>query len=201
MRGICIVAVLTIIGCESLDPRTPEGAFAKLAPCVDRADRQCLYNMLGRDSRWSIQTIHRTLVEIRSLVDRSYPAHLKNSAYGIWLEEAHTADPAEMFDAYCKKQHCLKKVARGFGASVNVIRQGPDIVVIETTRGQRFEMFWAENRWGLTLFRDDLQKAKIRILDRKKQVKRNAIEHDNQKLAGSALEVNSETTEEKKHER
>ncbi len=176
--------VLALAACEHSDPKTPEGAIAGLAPCIDSADPRCLYKWLDRDSRWSIQTIHKKLVEMRRLVEKSYPKDRRRIAYGTLFEEAQAIDAAGMFDVYCRKRRCLEQVARGFGAAVKVTSKGENTVIVETTRGHRFEMFWAEERWGITPFRDELQKMKLRVFDSLKQVKINAADFEDQRRAG-----------------
>ncbi len=184
MRGIIAAAIVALVACAPPpDPKTPEGAFGQLARCIDKADRRCLYDSLDRDTRWSIQTIHKTFGKMRELVERSYPVASRRNAYGVWYEEAQAADYAGAFEVYCRKRRCLEQVARGFGAVVKVSRRGDDLVDIETTRGQHFEMLWAEERWGITLFEDDLRAAKLRIIDRLGQVEKNAAQYDEQRLA------------------
>jgi hypothetical protein len=181
--GVVILAFL-VIGCETSDNLSPGGAFAGLAPCMDRKDVRCLYFGLDRDSHWSIQTIHRTLAEIHELADRSYPEHLRRSAYGSWGTEAEADDPPGVFKAYCQRRQCVEKVSLGFGAVVKIVPVNSNTVEIATTRGKRFVMNEADGRWGLGLFKDELQQAKISLLDRLKQVKKNAAEFDEQRLAG-----------------
>ena len=85
-------AVLVLAACEHSDPKTPEGVLAGLAPCIDSADPRCLYKWLDRDSRWSVQTIHKKLLEMRQLVEKSYPRERRRFAYGTLFEEAHAVD-------------------------------------------------------------------------------------------------------------
>ncbi|MCP4676840.1 MAG: hypothetical protein GY854_15265 [Deltaproteobacteria bacterium] len=185
MRRILIFTVaLVLAACEHSDPKTPEGALARIAPCIDSADPRCLYKWLDRDSRWSIQTIHKKLVEMRRLVEKSYPKDRRRIAYGALFEEAQAANAAGMFDVYCRKRRCLDQVARGFGAATKVTPKGNNTVIVETTRGHRFEMFWAEERWGITPFRDELQNMKLRVFDSLKQVEINAKDFNNQRRAG-----------------
>ena len=89
-----------------------------------------------------------------------------------------------MFDIYCRKRRCLEQVARGFGAAIKVTPKEQNTVSVETTRGHHFEMFWAENRWGITPFRDELQNMKLRVFDSLKQVKTNAMDFEDQRRAG-----------------
>ena len=175
------------IGCHKSDPTSPDGAFARLAPCMDKKDSRCLYFGLDRDSHWSAQTIHRTLGEIRELAARSYPEKARQSAFGSWHNEAAVDDPAGVFEAYCNRRQCLKKVALGFGAVVKKIPVDANTTQIETTRGGRFEMNEADGKWGLGLFKEELQQAKISLLDRLKQVKKNASAFDEQRKAGVEL--------------
>jgi hypothetical protein len=184
--GIVVFACFSI-GCEKSDTTSPEGAFARLAPCMDERDSRCLYFGLDRESHWSVQTIHRTLGEIHALALRSYPENTRQAAYGSWHNEAEAVDPAAVFETYCKRRQCLEKAALGFGAVVKNVSIDANTVQIETTRGGRFEMNEAEGRWGLGMFKEELQQAKISLLDRLNQVKKNAAEFDQQRLAGVEL--------------
>ncbi len=154
---------------------------------MDNGDARCLYFGLDRESHWSIQTIQRTLGEIQELVVRSYPENMQQSAYGSWRNEVEAADPPGVFDIYCKRSRCLEKVSSGFGAVVKKVTVDSNTVVIETTRQQRFEMNEADGRWGLGIFREQLQRAKISLFDRLQQVKKNAAEFEEQRLAGVEL--------------
>lgn len=176
-----------LVGCEASDSTSPEGAFARLAPCIDRGDARCLYFGLDRESHWSVQTIHRTLGEIHELVVRFYPENMHRTAYGSWQKEVAAADPPEVFDMYCQRSRCLEKVSPGFGAVVKTVAADSNTVVIETTRRQQFAMNEADGRWGLGIFKEQLQQAKISLLDRLKQVKKNAAEFEEQRLAGVEL--------------
>lgn len=183
-------AVLGILGAWSLlscseppDPTTPKGAFSTVAPCIDRADRQCFFRCLERDSRWSIYTIHRTLVEMRGLVEKSYPEALRESAYGIWSREAVAPTPEAMFEIFCKKRKCLESMAKGFGAVTKVTPTGPDTVTVETVRGATYPMARAAGKWGLDLYREELNTEKIRLFDRLEQVRINAKQYEEQRLA------------------
>jgi hypothetical protein len=194
MRGIVCFAFLAAIGCEKSDLKSPSGAFQDMAECIDDADARCLYDKLDRDSRWSIQTIHQYLKEASSLVKKSYPADKRQNAYGSWREEAFASDPEAVFETWCLKRRCLEQVAKGFGAIVKTTTIKPDNVVVKTTRGHSFPLFFAEGRWGLSLFREELQKGKLRALDRIEQVRKNAAEYEEQRLAvGSGEPVHEET--------
>jgi hypothetical protein len=173
-----------VFGCaEPPDRSTPKGAFAMIAPCIDRADRRCFFRTLDRESRWSLCTIHRTLLDIRREVESSYPEEKRESAFGLFGEEALTETPEEMFEVYCRDRRCLEKVARGYGAVKHVRHTGADTAEITTTRGQVFRMVRAGGQWGLDLFGDELRTIKVRMIDRLKQVRANAKQYQEQKLA------------------
>ncbi len=179
-----ILGASLLLSCsEPPDPSTPKGAFSMVAKCIDTADRQCFFRRLERDSRWSIYTIHRTLVEMRALVEKSYPEELRGSAYGVWSEEAAAPTPEAMFEIYCKKRKCLESMAKGFGAVTKVTPNGPDMVVVETVRGATYKMARAAGKWGLDLYREELYNEKLRLLDRLEQVRINAKQYDEQRLA------------------
>ena len=112
MGRILLFSALMALGCAPPDRKTPQGAFARMAPCIDKADARCLYGSLDRDSRWSIQTIHSYLTEASELVNKSYPPGKKPTAFGTWYEEALSKDPAGAFEAYCSKRQCLETVER-----------------------------------------------------------------------------------------
>ena len=184
---IRIVAALglLLLGCRAEPPSraTPQGACARLAPCVDRADRECLYRELDRDSRWSLQTIHRTLAEMRKLVEASYPEQRRAGAYGTWGAEAATPSPAALFDVFCRERRCLAELARGFGAVVGVAEGAPGTVTVETTRGGRFVLADREGEWGLATWCAELQAGKIHLLDALEQVRANARAFELQRRA------------------
>jgi hypothetical protein len=192
-----IVAVLTIfasvqVACETVDPNSAEGTFARLGPCIDLADRSCMYELLDRDGRWSIQTIQRTLAEMRHAVEQSYPASLQQRAYGRWSAETLAKTPPELFSIYCKRNHCFDKISSGFGAIVSRKEVDASTVELETTRGQKFVLRVDAGRWGISLFTKDLLSEKIRLLDRLKQINKSAREFDEQRQAGSAEDFRSD---------
>ena len=177
------MAVL-IAGCVTTDTTSPDGAFAAIAPCMDKRDMRCLYFGLDRESQWSVQTMHRTLGKIRVLALRSYPENMRDSAYGSWRHEAAADDPPDLFARFCRRNQCMARLVRGFGAVTRATPVHSDMVQIDTTRGERFEMSRADGRWGLGLYRVELQQAKIHLLDRLRQVEKNAREYDQQRTAG-----------------
>ena len=125
---------------------------------------------------------------MRELVDKSYPEHLRESAYGVWSKEALTATPEELFEIHCRKRKCLERMAKGFGAVTRVSKTGPDAVTVETSRGGKYKMLRAAGKWGLDLYRDEFQDAKVRLLDRLKQVRVNAKQYEEQRLASGDVE-------------
>ena len=187
MARLVVVLAVLVVGCDSKPPprTTPREAFARLAPCVDRADRACLFRELDRDSRWSIQTIHRTLAEMRTLVESAYPAARRAEAYGSWSGEAETGSPDELFDVFCRERNCLAELARGFGAVTAVEDETRERATIVTTRGARFELANRDGEWGLATWCAELQAAKIHLGDALEQVRLNARAFEQQRRAVS----------------
>ena len=58
----------------------------------------------------------------------------------------------------------------------------------------------ADGQWGYALFREELQEAKIRVLDRLSQVKQNAQELEAIRLAGSGPRIGSPVEQTQKEE-
>ena len=187
LRILITALVLGGWGCRPEPPAgsTPREALTRLAPCVDRSDGSCLFRELDRDSRWSVETIHRSLLEARSLVERSYPEHSRAGALGTWEEASRSATPAEAFAALAGQRGWSGLVAAGFGAAVDVRETGPDEAEVETTRGVSLPFAARDGRWGLALWREDLQRDKLRALDILEQIRKNALEFD---LRRAALE-------------
>ena len=159
-----------------------------LAPCMDQADRACLYHRLDRESRWALQTIHKTLVEMRTVVDASYPESRRTQAFGTWGEEARTNTPEEMFKVFCRKRKCLTAIAAGFGAVKAVSETETALALVETIRGKSFEMARFDGKWGLSIFQKELLAAKLRFIDSLKQVQRNAKAFEEQRVASENTE-------------
>ena len=180
----------TALGCASevKDRSTAANAFARLAPCVDAGDARCVYAELERGSRWSIQTIHKTLAEMHALVTRSYPAGRRGDAstYGAWGDAAAAADDAATFAAYCARRRCMEEIAGGFGAVVSVRADGAAAAKATTTRGAVFEMAAAGGEWGLATYGKELAMEKIRLLDALAQVRIDAGAYDEQRRATGA---------------
>jgi len=191
-RPLFLVAALSLLsafGCASevKDRTTAENAFARLAPCVDGNDARCVYAELERGSRWSIQSIHKTLAEMHALIEGSYPADKRKgvSAYGAWESAADAADDAGTFAAYCAQKKCLAEIASGFGAVVSSRARG-DGAELSTTRGRAFLMKSAEGEWGLATYGEELAAEKIRLSDALAQVRLDARAYDEQRKAVGA---------------
>jgi hypothetical protein len=181
-----LVAALTLCCAPKDEDRsTAAKAFACLAPCVDRNDARCVFAELERGSRWSIQTIRKTLAEMRGLIERSYPMDKRTgtSAYGAWGKAVAAADDAETFAMYCSRQNCMEKIAAGFAAIVS--EKSVDVASAElvTTRGGFFRMAVADGEWGLATYGADLAAEKIRLLDALAQVRLDARAYEEQRRA------------------
>jgi hypothetical protein len=192
MRLISVLlAALGLLGCASevKDRSTPANAFARLAPCVDKGDARCVYVELDRASRWSIQTIHKILVEMRALVDGSYPIDRRtgSSIYGAWETAAAASDDAGTFAAFCVRRGCMAEFVDGFGAVVSVNETGGERAEITTTRGRVFAMASADGAWGLSTYGDELAAEKIRLADKLSQVRIDARAFDEQRRATGAV--------------
>lgn len=187
-----LLFALVLFGCKPQDRSTPEGAFSRLSKCIDAIDARCLFAELDRESRWSLETIHTLLRQTREAVEASYPPEARLSALGAWAEEAEAKDAAGMFEVFCGKRRCMEVMARGFGAVVKVEKKDRSSAEIETTRGERFLMAEADGEWGLASFAEELQKAKLRSYDRLKQVKLNAAEYEQQRLASGSVKSDSD---------
>ena len=137
---------------------------------------------------WALQTIYKTLTEIRTIADRSYPEHRKAEAFGSWREEAGAKSAAELFEIFCKKRKCLATIASGFGAVGTVHKTETNRAQVETMRGQRFEMAKYDGKFGLATFQEELLAAKLRFIDSLKQVKQNARAFEEQRAASGRAE-------------
>lgn len=191
MRSVSFVlAAVAALGCasEAKDRSTPSNAFARLAPCVDKGDARCVYAELDRASRWSIQTIHKTLAEMRSLVDGSYPEGRRSGApiYGAWENATAAPDGAGTFAVFCERRGCMKEIAAGFGAVVSVREIGEGRAEVTTTRGRSFALASADGAWGLATFGEELAREKIRLADKLAQVRIDAKAFDEQRRATGA---------------
>jgi hypothetical protein len=185
-----LLALLAVVACgsETKDRGTPTNAFARLAPCVDKGDPRCVYGELDRSSRWSIQTIHKTLAEMRALVDGSYPAERRvgSSIFGAWETAAAAADDAGTFAAFCERRGCMAEIADGFGAVVSTRDLGAERAEVTTTRGRAFALARAGGAWGLSTYADELAAEKIRLADKLAQVRIDARAFDEQRRATGA---------------
>jgi hypothetical protein len=187
---VLFVAIATIsCASEAKDRGTPANAFARLAPCVDEGDALCIYPELDRASRWSIQTIHKTLAEMRSLVNGSYPAdrRIGLSIYGAWETAAAASDSAGTFAAFCARRGCMAEITEGFGAVVSAKEIGAERAEITTTRGHVFAMASAGGEWGLATYGEELAAEKIRLADKLQQVRIDARAFDEQRRATGAI--------------
>jgi len=175
-----------LTGCKTQPPdrTTPTGAFSRIARCIDGASTECLFTELDNETRWTVSSIHKILQQTRQTVEKSYPEDidLRNGVYGIWLKESTAQTDVEMFDILCRKHQCLKSLARGFGA-VKTKRVEGDIATITTMRDATFKLKKNKNQWGIILLSDVLEGEKIRLSNSLKQIKRNAKEFEQQRLA------------------
>jgi len=163
-------------GCKTEPPgrSDPQSAFARLAPCINKQDAKCIYSELDRDSRWSVQTIYKTMVQMRTLVESTYPQERQKEAYGTFSSMSSSTSDADLFERFCLSQNCLETISQGFGAVVKTEPQTDILVQVTTTRKAAFAMSLADGQWGLSIYQKQLQDAKIRLLDRHEQVKKNA---------------------------
>jgi hypothetical protein len=191
MRWVIVtLAAAAALGCasEAKDRASPANAFARLAPCVDRADARCVYHELDRASRWSVQSIHRILAEMRALVERSYPQDRRSgpAVYGAWAGAVLAADDPGTFAAYCARRGCMEEIAAGFGPAASSRDLGAGRAEVVTTRGLAFVMASADGAWGLATYAEELAAEKIRLADKLVQVRIDAKAYDEQRRATGA---------------
>ncbi|MFO8073802.1 MAG: hypothetical protein R6V85_18225 [Polyangia bacterium] len=182
LTGLITVA-LAACGGDPPSRSTPSEAFYRLGSCVDRADAGCLYRELDRDSRRSVREMHRSLVEMRRLAERSYPQERREEALGVWLEAAQAGDPAACFALLNERRGWLVRVARGFGAVVEVKYGKGGTAAVLTTRGAELEMARDGGEWGLATFEQNLREDREHLARRLEQVRRNAAAFDEQRAA------------------
>ena len=180
--SLALSLALASLACasEAKDRSTPANAFARLARCV--------YGELDRESRWSIQTIHKLLSEMRALVDGAYPAERRIGAavYGAWESAAAAADDAGTFAAFCERRACVAEIAAGFGAVVSARELPRGRAEVTTTRGRTFVLESADGAWGLATYREELAAEKIRLADKIVQVRIDAAAFEEQRRATGA---------------
>lgn len=180
------IAMLFLCNCQTHlpDKKSPKSAFARLSKCVDNASTKCLLWELDTETRWSVSTVYKLLKEIRKTVETSYPQDpaLRASVYGKWKEEVLATNVEQMFEILCKKRNCLTTIAQGYGAATSLEQSG-ETASIMTVRNKRFKMRKTKDTWGIVLFDGELSREKIRLADSLKQVKRNAAEYEQQRLA------------------
>ncbi len=179
-----LLGALAAISCGEADTSTPRGALAAMAPCIEKRDAACLYGRLDRDSRWSLQTIHKTLGRIETLAQRSYPPDKRASALGSWSEEAAAKEPSELFRVYCEENGWMSDLTVRFGpartVSTEVEAKRAQII---TSRGGSIELSAPDGSWGLSDFREELAADKLRLLTRLARVEKNASAFEEQKRA------------------
>lgn len=184
---IFLLAALAATMCHKQDASTPRGALAAMAPCVEDKDPSCLYRKLDRDSRWSLQTIHKTLGRIKALAEESYPPEKRDAALGSWAEEAEAKDPATLFGIYCDERGWMRDLPPRFGPAREIsISDGSNRARITTIRGGSIELLAHDGKWGLSDFGEQLAADKIRLLDRLERVEKNAAAFEEQRLAESS---------------
>ena len=183
---IVVLAIVSAAGCETRlpDKSTPTGAFSRLSRCVDTASTGCLFRELDNKTRWTVSSIHKILRETRRTVEESYPddERVRNAVYGKWHKESAAETDVEMFDILCSRHACLKKLARGF-AAVKEEKITADVATITTVRGETFHLKKSNGKWGIVLLSDVIDGEAVRLSDSLKQVRRNAKEYEQQRLA------------------
>jgi hypothetical protein len=181
-----ILILLLLTSCKTgiPDRSTPKGAFARLSPCIDAADTGCVYHELDVDTRNTVSTIYRILKEMRQEVEESYPDNdqLRSAVFGKWLKESTAGSATEMFDLLCRREHCLKQLAMGFGAITGMKKFG-DTATVTTVRNKSFVLRKSNGKWGIVLLSDTLDGEQIRLTSSLEQVRRNAREYEQQRLA------------------
>ncbi len=175
--------LLLTVGCkEPFDLSEPNAAFRSIAPCVDRRDAKCLFHRLDRESQRAIHSIFKTLVQMRQIVDRSYPEKAKSAAFGVWERESRAVSPEELFEIFCEKNNCMRWITDGFGAVSDLKAIDTNRMEISTKRGGVFNIRLIEQEWGLDRFYDELKEAEPRLFDRLREARKNAAVYEEQKL-------------------
>jgi len=194
MKQFCTFFGLFILwaGCSEPPPATrttPEGAFARLVPCIDNARTDCLLGELDKDSRDSMYNLYAILKEMKSLVASSYPQDpaVRESAFGPWNRVAEGNTAAEMFSLYCAQRDCMGTLASGFGVISTIKRTDPSTVEVTTMRDGVFTLHSVNGEWGLATYRTELMAEAARMRRAVSEVRKNAAEYQEQRRAtGSA---------------
>lgn len=181
---IFMLPLLASCKTELPDRSTPKSAFARLSPCIDAADTGCVFYELDVDTRNTVSSIYRILKEMRQAVENSYPEddQLRNTVYGNWLKESAARSDTEMFDLLCRREHCLKQLAMGFGA-ITGMKESGNTATVTTVRNKSFVLRKSKGQWGIVLLSEALDGEQIRLTSSLEQVKRNAREYEQQRLA------------------
>jgi hypothetical protein len=181
-----VLMLFLLPGCKTQlpDRSTPKGAFARLSPCIDAADTGCVFYELDVDTRNTVSSIYRILKEMRQVVEKSYPEDekLRSTVFGKWLKESTAGSDTEMFDLLCRREHCLKQLAMGFGA-ITELKESGDTATVTTVRNKSFVIRKSKGEWGIVLLSDALDGEQIRLTSSLEQVERNAREYEQQRLA------------------
>jgi len=164
---------------------SPEGAFARLAPCVDAADPACLLHELDKDSRGAMYNIAAMLLEMRTLVDATYPADpvIRESAFGPWRGVVKGNNAEEMFARYCAERNCLGILTEGFGVVRDIRKLDPATVELTTMRGAVFSLHSVNGEWGLSTYRKELMAEDQRLRRSRMEVRQNAAAFTEQRRA------------------
>ncbi|MBN2529298.1 MAG: hypothetical protein JXR76_23120 [Deltaproteobacteria bacterium] len=181
-----LVALFLFSACETKipDKKSPEGAFRRLSACIDSASTECLFGELDSETRWTVSSIYKILQEMKKTVNKSYPDDdaLRNSVFGKWHKMAAVKNDVEMFSLLCQKSQCLQHLARGFGA-VRELKKDGDEAELTTVRDETFLLRRVKGKWGIVLLDEMLKGEQTRLSDTLRQVKRNAAEYEQQRLA------------------
>lgn len=167
MRAVPLVAAVLVVAsaCSRPSesppmPRTPIAAYEQLDQALLRADWGRVFDLLDRDSRWSLMSIHKDLRQSCDLVKAHYPEDRRGPELARCSAAALCPEARTLFAQKRLKLPELERLPSALGPAGPIRSDGNDRWIGSRAGELRFCV--DEGIWGFCNLRDALNQLKIK---------------------------------------
>jgi len=152
LAGLLFLASGGVMHLPFPSDHTPEGAYLRIAKCVDEGHVREMFPYLETDAQWASYTIRDARAKALARVKTSYPEPQRGELMRAYAAPASAADGADVFALFANEKGWVKQMRRDLSGVAHVDVEG-ERATVATARGTHYSFRRRENGiWGITTF-------------------------------------------------